>query len=55
MGDKKVEKRYVATKRIPEYCPFGSVMTLEVDSENDAPAVYGRVVGFQYEGSDEII
>ena len=32
MGDKKVEKRYVATKRIPEYCPFGSVMTLEVDS-----------------------
>lgn len=55
MGDKKVEKRYVATKRIPEYCPFGSVMTLEVDSENDAPTVYGRVVGFQYEGSDEII
>ena len=40
-----VEKRYVAKKRIPEYCPFGSVMSLKVESENDAPACFGRVVG----------
>lgn len=50
-----VEKRYVAKKRIPEYCPFGSVMSLKVESENDAPACFGRVVGYQYEGSDEVV
>lgn len=48
-------KRYVAKKRIPEYCPFGSVMSLKVESENDAPACFGRVVGYQYEGSDEVV
>ena len=50
-----VEKKYVARRRIPEYCPFGSVMVLQVENEYEAPAQVGRIVGYEYDGNNNVV
>lgn len=52
-----VKKHYIASKRIPDYCPLSiqPAIDREFDDENDAPPAIGVIVGYQYDGSDHVV
>lgn len=52
-----VKKHYISKNRIPDYCPLSikPAFDKEYADENAAPPAIGVVVGYQIDGSDQIV